>query len=152
MNARLPRGRHHRGFFSTRFPHVASRPNRSFVFACCESASHTTVEPSVVDSAHQCQWWGEGTYQTPSLLVIRMHVGASAPFACMNREPSWSAHQTCTVLRIEAVHLTSFGRQTNHRCVTIVNIHHIAFTRAPAVLTANLYCYHEHYHVGARPV
>ena len=47
--------------------------------------------------------------------------------------------------------LTSFGRQTNHQCVTIVNIHQIAFTRAPAVLTANFYCYHEHYHVGARP-
>ena len=31
-------------------------------------------------------------------------------------------------------------------------IHHIAFTRAPAVLTASFYCYHEHYHVGARPL
>ena len=51
---------------------------------------------------------------------------------------------------IEAVHLTSFGRQTNHQYVTIVNIHHIAFTRAPAVLTANFYCYHKHYHVSAR--
>ena len=45
--------------------------------------------------------------------------------------------------------LTSFGRQTNHYCVTVVNIHRIAFTRPPAVLTANFYC-HEHYHVGAR--
>ena len=49
------------------------------------------------------------------------------------------------------MHLTSFGRQTNHQCVTIVNTHHIAFTRAPAVLTANFY-YHEHYHVGAWPL
>ena len=53
---------------------------------------------------------------------------------------------------IEAVQLTSFGRQTNHQCVTIVNIHHIAFTRATAVWTGNFYCYHEHYHVGARPL
>ena len=53
---------------------------------------------------------------------------------------------------IEAVQLTSFGRQTNHQCVTIVNIHHIAFTRATAVWTGNFCCYHEHYHVGARPL
>ena len=53
---------------------------------------------------------------------------------------------------IEAVHLTSFGSQTDHQCVTIVNIHHIAFTRATAVMTANFYCYHEHYHVGTRPL
>ena len=45
--------------------------------------------------------------------------------------------------RIEAVHLTSFGRQTNHQCMTIMNIHHIA-----AALTANFYCYHE----SARPL
>ena len=53
---------------------------------------------------------------------------------------------------MEGVHLTSFGRQTNHQDVTIVNIHHIAFTRAPATLTANFYCYHEHYHLGAHPL
>ena len=64
-------------------------------------------------------------------------------------------HQCTLVARwlpIEAVHLTSFGRQTNHQCMAIVNIHHIAFTRATAVLTANFYCYHERYHVGARPL
>ena len=53
---------------------------------------------------------------------------------------------------IEAVHLTSFGGQTNHQCMTIVNIHHITFTHAPAVLMANFCCYHEHYHVGAQPL
>ena len=53
---------------------------------------------------------------------------------------------------IEAGHLTSLGPQTNHQCVTIVNIRHIAFTRATTVLTANFYCYHEHYHVGVRPL
>ena len=53
---------------------------------------------------------------------------------------------------IDAVHLTSFGWQTNHQCMTIVNIHHITFTHAPAVLKANFCCYHEHYHVGAQPL
>ena len=53
---------------------------------------------------------------------------------------------------IEAVHLTSFAGQTNHQWVTIVNSHHIAFTCAPAALTTNYCCYHEHYHVGARPL
>ena len=33
-----------------------------------------------------------------------------------------------TIPAIEAVRLTSFGRQTNHQCVTIVNLYHIAFT------------------------
>ena len=67
-----------------------------------------------------------------------------------SHQPGEQAYSWCDccalALCIEAVHLTSFGRQTNHQCVTIVNIHHIAFTRAPAVLTANFYCYHEHHH------
>ena len=43
--------------------------------------------------------------------------------------------------------------KTNHHCVcvTVVSIHHVAFTRAPSMLTANFCCYHGHYHVGEKP-
>ena len=49
---------------------------------------------------------------------------------------------------IEGVHLTAVDRQTNHQCVTGVDIHQIAVTCAPTVLSINFYCYHEHYHAG----
>ena len=58
-------------------------------------------------------------------------------------------------LSMEVVHLTSFSRQTNQQCVTIVNLHHVIIAlhvHPAAVLTANFYRYHEHYHVGTRPL
>ena len=42
--------------------------------------------------------------------------------------------------------MTSCDRQTNYQRVTG------AFTRALAVLSTNFYCYHEHYHVGEKPL
>ena len=80
---------------------------------------------------------------TDSIGVLSMHVAALGALFLFMPYKIWHEYVIQNDPSIEAVHLTSFGGQANHQteCVTIVNIHHVAFTCAPAVLTANFYCY-----------
>ena len=76
-------------------------------------------------STHRRRWVLGQTESIRFQCTTVLHGTASGTFgAPAVRFTRYIAHAVITVRPIEAVHLTSFSQQTNHQCVTIVNIHH----------------------------